>query len=44
MGKGESIFALFSKISQRRDQLTIIGIVVDDDGLIKTTVDGLPKS
>jgi len=32
-GKGESISTLVSKISQRRDQLTIIGIAVDDDDL-----------
>jgi hypothetical protein len=35
MGKDEPIFAFFSKIAQTRDQLTTIGIVVDDDDLVQ---------
>jgi hypothetical protein len=44
MGKDESISTFFSKITQTRDQLTTIGIAVDDDDLVQTTVDGLPDS
>jgi hypothetical protein len=44
MGKDETIVAFFSKIAQTRDQLTAIGVVVDDDDLVQTTVDGLPES
>jgi hypothetical protein len=44
MGKDESISALFSKIAQTRDQLTAIGIAVDDDDLVQTVVDGLHDS
>jgi hypothetical protein len=44
MGKDETIVVFFSKIAQTRDQLTAIGVVVDDDDLVQTAVDGLPKS
>jgi hypothetical protein len=44
IGKDESIVAFFSNISQTRDQHIAIGVVVDDDDLVQTTVDGLPKS
>jgi hypothetical protein len=44
MGKDETIVAFFSKIAQTRDQLTAIGVVVDDDDLVQTAVDGLPES
>jgi hypothetical protein len=44
MGKEETISAFFSKIAQTRDQPTIIGIAVDDNDLVQTTVDGLPNS
>jgi hypothetical protein len=44
MGKDETIAAFFSKIVQTRDQLTTIGVVVDDDDLGQTVVDGLPES
>jgi hypothetical protein len=43
MGKDETIAALFSKIAQTRDQLTTIGVVVDDDDLVQTAIDGLPE-
>jgi hypothetical protein len=44
MGKDETIAAFFSKIAQTRDQLTTIGVVVDDDDLVQTVVDGVPDS
>jgi hypothetical protein len=44
MGKDETIYALFSKIDQTRDHLATIGVVVDDDDLVQTTVFGLPES
>jgi hypothetical protein len=44
MGKDETISAFFSKISQTRDQLATIGVVIDDDDLVQTAVDGLPES
>ena len=44
MGKDETISAFFSKIAQSRDQLAAIGVAVDDDNLVQTTVDGLPES
>ena len=40
MGKDESISAFFSKIAQTRDQLATIGVAVDDDDLVQTTIDG----
>ena len=42
MEKDEVVASFFIKISQVRDQLTSIGVVVDDDYLIQTIVDGLP--
>jgi hypothetical protein len=44
MRKDETIVAFFSKIDQTRDQLTAIGVVVDDDDLVQIAVDGLPES
>ena len=44
MNKDERIGPFFIKIAQVRDQLTAIGIVVDDDDLIQTVVNGLPNS
>ena len=44
MGNDETIYAFFSKISQTRDQLAVIRVVVDDDDLVQTIVDGLPDS
>jgi hypothetical protein len=44
MKKDESISTLFFKIAQTRDQLVAIGVAVDDDDLVQTTVDGLPNS
>jgi hypothetical protein len=44
MGKDETISAFFSKIAQTRDQLATIGVAVDDDDLVQTTVDDLLES
>jgi hypothetical protein len=44
MGKDETIFAFFSKISQTRDQRATIGVAVDCYDLVQTTGDGLPES
>ena len=44
MRKDETISAFFSKIAQTQDQLAAIGVEVDDDDLVQTTVDGLPES
>ena len=44
MGNDETIVAFFFKIAQTRDQLTTIGVVVDDDDLVQTVVDGLLES
>jgi hypothetical protein len=44
MGKDETISSFFPKIAQTRDQLAAIGVAVDDDDLVQTTVDGLPES
>jgi hypothetical protein len=44
MGKDKSISVFFSKISQTRDQLATIGVAVDDDDLVQTTVDRLLDS
>jgi hypothetical protein len=44
MEKDDSIGSFFTKISQLRDQLLVIGIIIDDDDLVQTTVDGLPSS
>jgi hypothetical protein len=44
MGKYESVATFFSKIAQTRDHLIAIGVVVDDDDLLQTAVDGLPES
>ena len=44
MGKDKTSSAFFSKIAQTRDQLAAIGVAVDDDELVQTTVDGLTES
>jgi hypothetical protein len=44
MGKYDSIVSFFSNISQTRDQLLAIEVVVDDDELVKTAIDGLHES
>ena len=44
MEKDEPVATFFSKISQIRDQLMAIGVEVDDNDLVQTTVDGLPVS
>ena len=44
MNKDEGVGPFFTKIAQVRDQLTTIGITVDDDDLMQTVGDGLPNS
>ena len=44
MDKDETVASFFTKISQVRDQLTSIGVVVDEDDLIQTIVDGIPST
>jgi hypothetical protein len=44
MGKDDTVATFFSKISQTRDQLIAIGVPVDDDDLVQTTIDGLPAA
>ena len=44
MNKDEGVGPFFTKVAQVRDQLTAIGITVDDDDLVQTVVDGLPNS
>jgi hypothetical protein len=44
MRNDETITAFFSKIAQTRDQLTTVGVVVDDDDLVQTAAHGLPES
>ena len=44
MNKDEGVGPFFTKIAQVRDQLTAIDIIVDDDDLVQTVVDGLPNT
>ena len=44
MNKDEGVAPFFTKIAQVKDQLTAIGIIVDDDDLVQTMFDGLPNS
>ena len=44
MNKDEGVAPFFTKIAQVRDQLTAIGILVDDDDLVHTVFDGLLNS
>jgi hypothetical protein len=45
MEKYDTVASFFTKISQIRDQLLVIGVLVDDDDdLVHTVVDGLPPS
>jgi hypothetical protein len=44
MEKDDTITSFFTKISQIKDQLLVIGVPVDDDDLVQTIVDGLPPA
>ena len=44
MNNDEGFGPSFTKIAQVRDQLTAIGIAVDDDDLVQTVFNGLPNS
>jgi hypothetical protein len=41
MGNNETISSFFSKIAQTRDWLATIGVALDDDDLVQTTIDAL---
>ena len=42
--KNEIVASFFTNISHVRDEITSIGVVVDEDDLIQTIVDGIPSS
>ena len=44
MNKDEGVPPFFTKIAQVRDQLSTIGVPVDDDDLVHTAFDGLPST
>ena len=44
MNKDEGVSLSFTKIAHVRDQLSAIGITMDDDDLVQTVFDGLPSS
>ena len=44
MEKDEIVASFFTNISHVRDQLKSIGLVVNEDDLIQSIVDGLPTS
>ena len=44
LNKDEGVGSFFTKIAQVRDQLIVIGIVVDNDDLVQIVVYGLPSS
>ena len=44
MEKHETVSSFFTKISQVRDQLVSIEVVVEEDYLLQTAIDGLPSS
>jgi hypothetical protein len=44
MDKDDIVASFFTKISQIRDPLLLIGVPVDDDDLVQIVVDGLPPS
>ena len=44
MNRDEGVGPFFTKIAQVSDQLTAIGITVDDDDLVQIIVDGLANS
>ena len=44
MEKDESIASFFTKISQVRDQIISIGVMVDEDDLLQTTIYGIPST
>ena len=44
MEKDESVASFFTNISQAIDKLMSIGVIVNDDDLIQTVVDGIACS
>ena len=44
MEKDDTVASFFTNISQVKDQLLIIGVNMDEDDLLQTTIDGIPSS
>ena len=44
MEKDDYVPSFFTKISQLRDPLLVIGVTVDDDDLVQIVLDGPPSS
>ena len=44
MEKDEIVASFFTNISQVKDQLASIGVKMDDDDILQTTIDGIPTS
>ena len=44
MEKDEGVAPFFTKNAQVRDQLSAIGVPIDDDDLVHVVFDGLPSS
>ena len=44
MEKENTVESFFTNISQVRDQLVSIGVVVDEDDILQTTIDGFISS
>ena len=40
----KSIHAFFTRISQINEQIVVIGVSVEEDEIVMTTLNGLPKS
>ena len=43
MEKNETVASFFTKISQVRDRLISIGVVVDEDDILQISIDGIPS-
>ena len=44
MERDAIVSSFFTKISEVKDRLSSIGVVMDEDDLIQTTIDGIPSS
>jgi hypothetical protein len=44
MEKGELVSSFYTRIAQIRDQLLVIGVIVDDENVVHAIFDGLPSS
>ena len=43
MSKGESIQDYFTRVSQIKEKLSVIGYILDEDELVMTTLNGLTR-